>query len=440
MRILLSTDAFPPICGGSGWSTYELAKGLRDRGHDVMIIRPVVGPGLPPPREASAARHGSPEYDGFRPAEFSAWAPRVPFVRNYFKNERLYRRFETFLRDFIRRHGVDIVHAQHLLTGPPSIAAARHEGVPVVCTIRDYWPVCYWSDLIYDRAVDTLCPGCSAAMMTRCLRPRAGALWPLAVPMIPYMRANLALKRRSLSAADAVVAVSTTIASDLRMRAPELAATRIEMIPNPVDVAGIRAQAERGDRPMAGAYAVYVGKLEPNKGVAKLLVAIERAQLDWPLVVVGDGSERLRLEAASRRSGRDVRFTGWLQRQEVLAWVRHAELLIFPSHGPESLSRVLLEASALGTPIAAMDTGGTGDIVVHEETGLLSASAEELGDDVARLRQDAPLRARLGRAASARTERRFNTTTVVDQVETLYLDLARHLGRVHSSHSDTVSG
>ena len=423
MRILLATDAFPPICGGSGWSTYELAKGLRDRGHDVMIIRPVVGPGLPPPREASAARHDSSEYDGFRPVEFSAWAPRVPFVRNYFKNERLYRRFETFLRDVIRRHGVDIVHAQHLLTGPPSIAAARHEGVPVVCTIRDYWPVCYWSDLIYDRAVDTLCPGCSAAMMTRCLRPRAGALWPLAVPMIPYMRANLALKRRSLSTADAVVAVSTTIANDLRARAPELASTRIETIPNPVDVAGIRAQAERSARPMAGAYAVYVGKLEPNKGVAKLLVAIERAQLDWPLVVVGDGSERLRLEAATRQSGRDVRFTGWRPRNEVLAWLRHAQLLIFPSHGPESLSRVLLEASALAIPIAAMDTGGTGDIVVHEETGLLSASAEELGDDVARLRNDEALRARLGEAARERVARTFETAVVVGRMEQLYREL-----------------
>ncbi len=32
-------------------------------------------------------------------------------------------------------------------------------------------------------------------MMTRCIRPRAGAAWPLALPMIPYMRANLARKR-----------------------------------------------------------------------------------------------------------------------------------------------------------------------------------------------------------------------------------------------------
>lgn len=420
MRILLATDAFPPLCGGSGWSTYELAKGLRARGHDLLIVRPRVGPS----RSSDTTRNSPAEYDGFRPIEFGAWAPPVPFLRNYFKNERLYRNLETLLADLIRRNDVDIVHAQHVLTGPPSIAAARTLGVPVVCTIRDYWPVCYWSDLIYDRAADTLCPGCSAAMMTRCLRPRAGALWPLAIPMIPYMRANLSLKRRSLSAADAIVAVSTTIAADLRARASELGSTRIETIPNPIDVAGIRAQGEAAPRPMADAYATFVGKLEPNKGVTKLLVAIERAQLDWPLVVVGDGSQRSRLEEAARRSGRNVRFTGWRPREEVLAWLRHTELLIFPSHGPESLSRVLLEASALGSPIAAMDTGGTRDIIVDEVTGLLSRSAEGLGDDVARLRHDRPLRDRLGGAARRRIERTFDTVVVIGQIEQLYGELA----------------
>ncbi len=82
MRVLLATDAFPPICGGSGWSTYELARGLRTqrtRGYD----------------RATAARDSADGvserlYDGFRVIEFGAPAPPVPYLRNYFKNERLY--------------------------------------------------------------------------------------------------------------------------------------------------------------------------------------------------------------------------------------------------------------------------------------------------------------------------------------------------------------
>jgi glycosyltransferase involved in cell wall biosynthesis len=103
----------------------------------------------------------------------------------------------------------------------------------------------------------------------------------------------------------------------------------------------------------------------------------------------------------------------------------HASMLIFPSRGPESLSRVLIEASALGVPIAAMRTGGTPDIVVDEQTGLLSATPEELAEDIRRLRGDAELRARLGSAARLHAEDRFDAPAVVERVERLYFDLTK---------------
>ena len=104
MRILLATDAFPPVCGGSGWSTYELARGLRTRGHSIVIVQP--RPGGRGVRERT--------FDGFRVIEFGASAPPIPYVRNYFKNERFYREFGAWLAEFIRSRGVDLVHAQHV--------------------------------------------------------------------------------------------------------------------------------------------------------------------------------------------------------------------------------------------------------------------------------------------------------------------------------------
>ena len=101
----------------------------------------------------------------------------------------------------------------------------------------------------------------------------------------------------------------------------------------------------------------------------------------------------------------------------------HASMLIFPSRGPESLSRVLIEASALGLPIAAMNTGGTPDIVIDEQTGLLSASPEELAVDVRRLREDDALRRRLGAAARSRAESQFDSPAVVARIERLYAEL-----------------
>ena len=143
MKILLATDAFPPICGGSGWSTYELARGLRALGHAITVVQP--RPGTPVGVRETA-------YDGLRILELGAPAPPIPYVRNYFKNERLYATLAGFLADVIARERIDLVHGQHVLTCVPSVEAARRAAIPVVCTVRDYWPVCYWSDLIHTKA------------------------------------------------------------------------------------------------------------------------------------------------------------------------------------------------------------------------------------------------------------------------------------------------
>jgi glycogen(starch) synthase len=433
MRILIPTDAFPPVCGGSGWSTYELARGLRARGHDVTIVQP---------RPGTAAWVRETEYDGFRVFEFGAPAPDIPYLRNYYKSEKLTRSLSAYLATLVRSERYDIVHAQHVMTTLAAIHAARAAGIPVIATVRDYWPVCYWSDLLHTREGLALCPACTAGNMTVCIRPRAGALWPLALPMIPYMRANLAAKRSGLAEADAVIAVSRRIAQDLVERAPELSRSRIEVIPNAVDVAALRAVSLAPPKPPRGEggrvadrgsrigentepFALYMGKLAPNKGTSYLIDVVRQADLDWPLVIAGDGPDRATLEREAKASGRRIEFKGWVDKGEAARLLASASMLIFPSRGPESLSRVLLEASALGVPIAAMDTGGTRDILEHDVTGLLSTSPEGLASDVRRLRQDAGLRRRLGEAAARKIAREFDTASVVARVEQLYMELVR---------------
>src|SRR5262245_39828682 len=115
MHVLIATDSFPPVCGGSGWSTYELARGLRARGHGILVAHP--RPGTP----VGVRRT---EYDGIPVVEFGATAPNVPFVRNYFKNERLHGALATFLTDLIERERIDLVHAQHVMTCLPAIESA----------------------------------------------------------------------------------------------------------------------------------------------------------------------------------------------------------------------------------------------------------------------------------------------------------------------------
>jgi glycosyltransferase involved in cell wall biosynthesis len=425
MRILIPTDSFPPICGGSGWSTYELARGLRAIGHDVAIVQPRPG-------EPTGVRET--RFDGFVVRQFGAPASNIPYLRNYYKSEKLTRSLAAYLTTLLRSERFDIVHAQHVMTAVAGIDAAADAGIPAVVTVRDYWPVCYWSDLLHTRDGLTLCPECTAANMRVCIQPRAGALWPMALPMIPYMRANLAAKRAGLARANRIIAVSRRIAEDLRARAPELSSTRIDVIPNPVNVAALRevSRVPARDAHLAEQlYAIYVGKLAPNKGTSYLADVVRDADLDWPLVVVGDGPDRRSVEAAAKASGRRIEFTGWLDKDEATRLLAGASLLIFPSRGPESLSRVLIEASALGVPIAAMETGGTRDVIEPGVTGLLSSTPAALAEDVRRLRHDEPLRRSLGENARRKIEREFDAPVVVSRIDAVYRDLAGARGQSH---------
>jgi len=413
MNVLLVTDSFPPVCGGSGWSTYELGAGLRTRGHHVIVAKVTAG--------GSGSSEWT-EYDGLRVAQFHFYAPPLPGVRNYFKNERLYARLTPWIEALIAEHGIDVVHGQHVLSTPPAIEAARRAAVVSVATVRDYWPVCYRTDLLHTPQTLALCPGCSKAAAVQHGRPNIGAFGLATVLVRRYLRANLQRKQDALLAADAVIAVGSQIAADLKERIPGL--SRLHVIPNPVNIDAAKARAA-AERPLAGPYALYVGKLAANKGTDLLVETVKAAQLDWPLVIVGDGPDRSPLERAAKASGQDIRFIGWQDPGQTATWMAHGALLVFPSRGPESLSRVLIEASALGLPIAAMNTGGTADIITDELSGLLSTSAGELARDVRRLRGDAELRRRLGQAAAAHARTTFDAGAVVARVEALYASLLK---------------
>ncbi len=415
LRILIATDSFPPICGGSGWSTWELSRGLAARGHEVSIVK------VDAMSRVTGVFDG--QFEGLRVTNFSRNVMDVPVVRNLAKNEAIWSALTGYLTERIRKDDIDIVHAQHVMTTVPAILAGANTGTPVVATVRDYWPVCYWSDLIYDPAARDLCPACTVGNMRRCVRPRSRGVPLAGWSVIPYMRSNLKRKRRTLAKAGAVIAVSHAIGQDLRQRAPELASTPLYTIPNPVDMTRLDAVRETAARPLDGPYVFYAGKLAINKGVQYLIQAMLDSGVRWPLVVAGDGPLRGSLAADGASRGLDVRELGWISREDTWAWMRHAAVLVFPSYGPESLSRVLIEASALGVPIAAMDTGGTRDIITPGETGLLSSDPQGLARDLARLAGDERLRAALGAAARADARARFSADSVVGRVEQVYRSL-----------------
>jgi glycosyltransferase involved in cell wall biosynthesis len=149
MRILLATDVFPPRSGGSGWSTYYLGRALAARGHTVQVVRPrflgaEVAGGQP-------QVHGV-EYEGLPVFELHVPRGRGPVQRLWGREVVAPRRYAQLVGEVARRMNAELVHAQHTLSVPAAVGAAdaaRRAGrrLPVVSTVRDYWPLCIYSTM-----------------------------------------------------------------------------------------------------------------------------------------------------------------------------------------------------------------------------------------------------------------------------------------------------
>lgn len=384
MRIALVSEVYPPRAGGAGWSTRALALALRAAGHEVEVI---------------TTSPGAADLDGLRVERLHVRGRKRLFVPRAFARA-------------LDRRPADVIHAQHSLSALGALAGGR--GPRVAVTVRDHWPVCFWSTRISRGAP---CPACSVAAMTRCVKGHVS--FPASLLAVPYMQGDLALKRRALRRAGAALAVSESIAAELRAAGMP----RVQVIPNMVDAEETRATAAGPPSvPLPEEFLLYVGKLEENKGARLLVPAVAAARTGLPLVVLGEGSLGQALRHEATAAGIPLLMRGWADREDVLRAMARATALVFPSLWDEPLSRVVLEALALGVPVAAMDTGGTREIL-QGEAGLLVGDAAALGEAVSRLVTDRALRARTVEAARERA-RAYSPAAVLPRYEAVYRDLA----------------
>jgi glycosyltransferase involved in cell wall biosynthesis len=133
-----------------------------------------------------------------------------------------------------------------------------------------------------------------------------------------------------------------------------------EVVPPPVDVEGLTPDA--GVR--REGFFLFVGRLVPVKRAELAVAAAGRAAV--PLVVVGDGRLRERLEAMA---GPTVDFVGEGDRPALLDLYRRCRALVFP--GVEPFGIVPVEAQACGAPVIARAAGGALESVVDGTTGTL---------------------------------------------------------------------
>jgi glycosyltransferase involved in cell wall biosynthesis len=169
---------------------------------------------------------------------------------------------------------------------------------------------------------------------------------------------------------------------------------------------GVEPRYAPGGRRSTEPLVVAVGRLVPVKRYDVLFRAIAEARASVPTlraVVVGEGYERPRLEAALRALGAQdyVELRGRVDDRALVALYRSAWVVASASLR-EGWGMTLTEAGACATPAVATDIAGHRDAVLDGETGLLVRDDRALGTAIAKVLLDDELRARLGRAARTR--------------------------------------
>ncbi len=275
------------------------------------------------------------------------------------------------LRELIRSTKPDVAHFQNTfpLISPSAYYAVKREGVPVVQSVRNYRLACLSANFYRDGRPcedcrDKLIPW--PGVVHNCYRGSRGASGAVAAMLVTH-RAIRTWSRM----VDVYVAMTEFARTKLVRQLP---AARTVVKPNFVF-------PDPGAGTGSGGYAVFVGRLSPEKGLETLLEAWRRVGDRLPLRIIGQGPLSDRVEQASRQIP-GVSWLGQLPIEETYDQIGEALLLVLPSRWYETFGRVAIEAFAKGTPVVASDIGAVAEIMRGSEAGRLFAAGD--ADDLRR--------------------------------------------------------
>jgi glycosyltransferase involved in cell wall biosynthesis len=246
-----------------------------------------------------------------------------------------------------------VVHVHNVFPAlSPAVFRAVPRSVPVVVTLHNFRMSCLSGNLYRDGAICHDCVGHPPwpGVLHRCYRGSTAASAVLGT--------SLTLHRclRTYDRVRSFLAVSEFLRNHH---------VQIGISPERVIVKRNFAWPSEPRKGPGTSY-LYAGRLVREKGLETVVRAW--AEVDAPLLIVGEGDDEARLRAIAPRN---VEFRSTVPGEEVAALVRDARAMLVPSEWYETASRTVLEAYAAGVPVLASHIGALPEVVADGRTGYL---------------------------------------------------------------------
>jgi len=328
---------------------------------------------------------------------------------------------QEFLQ-LLRREKPDVVHVHNtfVMISPSIYSACCEAMVPVVQTLHNYRLLCPAATFFRDGKV---CEECMEGSLWQGVKHACYHNSHSATAIVALMLATHRLRDTWKREISCFVALSEFARNKFVQGG--LPQEKIFVKPNFV-------YPDPGARTGDGDYALFVGRLSPEKGVNTVLAAWKLLPLSIPIVIIGGGPDQEQLKAEAASSGlTNIHFKGQMPREQTLAAINKARFVVISSEWYETFCMAIAEAFACSTPVICSRMGVMEELVSDGRTGLHFTPSDP--DDLALKVQWAwthPEETRaMGNTARAEYEAKYTAKTNYPQLIEIYQRAVQGLAR-----------